>query len=179
MKPVKIKTLRDFVYQLVYPAILGSMIYDIVIAANFPVSWSDVEIGRLDWSWLARGLIVILYLTDWFYTKVPGQKEFMKDRSRLVFGTFADLFSSLAFLLAFKSAGGLTESASSANFMFALFLDLVVDLGVFFTSHISTKGHSRKHLLRVLCLRVGDRIDRGEIFATMRRHPLLPRQRFC
>ncbi len=94
---------REFVYDLIYPAMLGSMLYDLVVAADF------LNDGMTS-QWFVKLAVVCIYLTDWLYIKVADLTDLLDWQKKNA--KFVDLLSAAVFLIAFKAADGFVAGQS-------------------------------------------------------------------
>jgi hypothetical protein len=87
---------REIVFQLIYPAILGSMLYELLYNRGPSSYW---PIGKNADTW-AQVAIVATFLADWWYIKTPGVLAGLKSDGMLGAAHVCNLIGSICFVLA-------------------------------------------------------------------------------
>lgn len=86
------KCFKKFVYELFYPSLLGSMIFQFISELFKPPKLSV---------WPNEILIIIIYVTDWFFIKFYLPKKVIKEINSISFYQILDLFIPTFFTIAF------------------------------------------------------------------------------
>ena len=98
-----LSNIQSLVYKLIYPAILGSMIYDlfnIKLDSLFAIYVQNIFHND---KYLFLTSIVLFYLFDYYHLYTFMEKEYTKDQKTNFFYMVLDCFVSLLLLISFKS----------------------------------------------------------------------------
>ena len=97
------KNIRLVIYNLIYPAILGSMIYDL-----FSIRWNEffcyyMKIFFIEPRYIMSIAIVLFYLFDYYYLYTFMDKEYLKEQKKERSYIYGDVLISFCLLIAFKA----------------------------------------------------------------------------
>ena len=108
--PPRLKLLFRFIYELCYPAILGSMLYQVIFDAS---SSAQSEYHHFHFQQI---LVVVVFILDWCYTRnikeIKGETFTLVEK--MVIG-WVDLASAILFLVAFAFLGNENPSMGAAT----------------------------------------------------------------